>query len=185
MTDTPIKRGTARRMGLAHPDDYVSVHVLPDLARLGQSLRAAMARAGTQPPPIEGGRGPHDRPRADQGHPLVTVCPERFSRPGHDRDVLNAMWSQVQLGRPLSKIQVEHLLQIVWRAGATAEHDLMYEGVTEGCRPLFDYARVLAQTGSSGDRFVWCVARVYGPTLRWRDRLRLAVYLAFRKGYSR
>lgn len=115
-----------------------------------------------------------------------TECPDRYSVPGHDRDVLEAMWSQVRLGgSPLSLTQVEHLLSIAWTAGATAEHELMYEGVTEDCRPLFDYARVLAQTGSSGDRFVWCVARVYGPTLRWRDRLRLAVCLAFRRGYSR
>lgn len=110
---------------------------------------------------------------------------DRYSRPGHDRDCLTAMRSQVQLGRPLDRVQVDHLLDIAWRAGATAEHDAMYEGVTEDCRPLFDYARVLAQTGSSGDEFLDHVARVYGPTLPWRRRLRLAVRLTFRKGYPR
>lgn len=110
----------------------------------------------------------------------------RYSVAGHDRDCLRAMWSQSALAdRPLSLTQVEHLLRIAWTAGAHAEHDAIHEGVTEDCRQLFDYAKALAQTGSSGDRFVWCVARVYGPTLPWRRRLRLAVYLAFRRGYSR
>lgn len=113
------------------------------------------------------------------------TCPDRYSVPGHDRDCLRAMWSQVRGGRPLDRVQVEHLLQIVWRAGATAEHEAMYKGVTEDCRPLFDYARVLAQTGRSGDEFLDHVAWVYGPTLPWRRRVRLAARLAFRKGYSR
>lgn len=111
---------------------------------------------------------------------------ERYSRPGHDRDALRAMWSQAGRGKsPLTHVQVKHLLMIAWTAGATAEHEAMHEGVTEDCRPLFDYAKALAQTGESGDRFVWCVMRVYGPTLPWRQRLRLAAYLAFRKGYQR
>lgn len=111
---------------------------------------------------------------------------ERYSAPGHDRACLRAMWSQAgDRSSPLSRIQVDHLLSIAWRAGATAEHDAMHDGVTEDCRPLFDYAKALAQTGGSGDRFIWCVTRVYGPTLPWRQRLRLAVHLAFRKGYPR
>lgn len=110
---------------------------------------------------------------------------ERHSRPGHDRDCLRAMWSQARHGRPLDQVQVDHLLRIAWKAGATAEHDAIHEGVTEDCRQVFDYAKALAQTGESGDRFVECVARVYGPTLPWRQRLRLARYLAFRKGYQR
>lgn len=114
-----------------------------------------------------------------------TEWPDRYSVPGHDRDVLQAMWSQLNLGRPLSRIQVEHMARIAWTAGATAEHELMYEGVTEDCRPLFDYGRALAQTGHSGDQFVEFVARVYGPTLVWRRRWRIAARLAFRKGYSR
>lgn len=113
------------------------------------------------------------------------TCPDRYSRPGHDRDCAQAMWSQARHGRPLSLVQVKHLMRIAWTAGATAEHELMYEGVTEDCRPLFDYARVLAQTGSSGDEFLDHVAWVYGPTLPWRRRLRLAASLAFRKGYPR
>lgn len=113
------------------------------------------------------------------------TCPDRYSVPGHDRDCLQAMWSQVRLGRPLDLIQLEHLLRIAWEAGATAEHGATHEGITEDCRPLFDYAKALAQTGHSGDRFVECVTLVYGPTLPWRRRLRLAVHLAFRKGYPR
>lgn len=115
-----------------------------------------------------------------------TQPPERYSLPGHDRDCLQAMWSQARIrSNPLSPTQVEHLLDIAWRAGATAEHEAMYEGITEDCRPLFDYARVLAQTGSSGDEFLDHVAWVYGPTLPWRRRLRLAARLAFRRGYPR
>lgn len=110
---------------------------------------------------------------------------ERYSLPGHDRDCARALLSQARHGSPLSPVQVEHLLNIGWTAGATAEHELMYEGVTEDCRPLFDYAKALAQTGHSGDRFVECVTLVYGPTLPWRRRLRLAARLAFRKGYPR
>lgn len=110
----------------------------------------------------------------------------RYSRPGHDRDCLQAMWSQARIrSNPLSPTQVENLLDIAWRAGATGEHEAMYEGVTEDCRPLFDYAKALAQTGHSGDRFVECVTLVYGPTLSWRRRLRLAARLVFRKGYPR
>jgi hypothetical protein len=111
---------------------------------------------------------------------------DRYSVPGHDRDCLRAMWSQAGRGEsPLTRVQVEHLLNIAWTAGAHAEHDAIHDGVTEDCRPLFDYAKALAQTGSSGDRFVECVVLVYGPTLSWRRRLRLAVRLAFCKGYSR
>lgn len=113
------------------------------------------------------------------------TCPVRYSVPGHDRDCLRAMWAQVQGGRALDRIQVAHLLEIAWTAGATAEHEAMHEGVAEDCRPLFDYAKSLAQTGHSGDRFVECVTLVYGPTLPWRRRLRLAARLAFRKGYQR
>jgi|SRR5262245_736182 len=109
----------------------------------------------------------------------------QYSVADHDRDCLQAMWSQSQHGRPLDQAQVKHLLRIAWTAGAHAEHDAIHEGVTDDCRPLFDYAKALAQTGSSGSWFVECVARVYGPTLPWRRRLRLAVRLAFRKGYSR
>lgn len=107
----------------------------------------------------------------------------RYSVPGHDRDCLQAMWSQVRGGRPLDLIQVEHLLRIAWTAGATAEHEAMHQGVTEDCREVFDYAKSAAQAGYSGARFVESVARVYGPTLPWRRRLRLAARLAFRKGY--
>ena len=110
---------------------------------------------------------------------------DRYSVPGHDRDCLRAMWSQTRLGRPLSQTQVDHVLSIAWRAGATAEHDAIHEGVTEDCRSVFDYAKSAAQAGYSGDRFVESIARVYGPTLPWRRRLRLACYLAFRKGYPR
>lgn len=114
------------------------------------------------------------------------LAPERYSVPGHDRDSLRAMWSQAGHGAsPLTRVQVKHLLMIAWRAGATAEHEAIHEGVIEDCRPLFDYAKALAQTGASGDRFVWCVTRVYGPTLPWRRRLRLAAHLVFRKGYPR
>jgi len=113
-------------------------------------------------------------------------CPDRYSRPGHDRDCLRAMWAQAGHGiNPLSQVQLEHLLTVAWTAGATAEHDAMHEGVTDDCRPMFDYAKALAQTGHSGDRFVESVARVYGPTLPWRRRVRIAAYLAFRKGYAR
>ena len=112
-------------------------------------------------------------------------CPDRYSRPGHDRDCARAMWSQVQLGRTLRSEQLEHALRIAWTAGVTAEHEAIHEGVTEDCRPQIGYAKALAQTGESGDRFVECVARVYGPTLPWRQRLRLAAHLVFRKGYSR
>lgn len=109
---------------------------------------------------------------------------ERYSRPGHDRDCLRAMWSQAGHGSsPLSQVQVKHLCMIAWTAGAHAEHDAIHEGVTEDCRKVFDYAKALAQTSHSHVRFVESVARVYGPTLPWRRRLRLAVYLAFRKGY--
>lgn len=110
---------------------------------------------------------------------------ERYSRPGHDRDCLRAMWSQAgQAVSPLSQVQVKHLLMIGWSAGATAEHEAMHEGVTEDCRSVFDYAKALAQTGHSGTGFVESVARVYGPTLSWRRRFCLAVYMTFRKGYQ-
>lgn len=114
-----------------------------------------------------------------------TEWPDRYSAPGHDRDVLQAMWSQLNLGRPLSRIQVEHMARIAWTAGATAEHEAMHEGVTDDCREVFAYATSAAQSGYSGTKFVESVTRVYGPTLPWRRRLSLAVYLAFRKGYSR
>lgn len=115
----------------------------------------------------------------------VDQCPDRYSVPGHDRDCLRAMWAQAgHRVNPLSQVQVKHLLMIGWTAGATAEHEAIHEGVTEDCRQVFDYAKTAAQGGYSGARFVESVARVYGPTLPWRRRLRLAAYLAFRKGYS-
>lgn len=117
---------------------------------------------------------------------LATPAHDRYSLPGHDRDCARAMWSQARIGKdPLSTVQVEHLLNIAWRAGATAEHEAMYDGVTEDCRPVFDYAKAVAQTSNTGDHLIGAIARVYGPTLSWRRRLRLAAYLVFRKGYSR
>jgi hypothetical protein len=112
------------------------------------------------------------------------VALDRYSVPGHDRDCLRAMRAQAKHGiNPLSRVQVDHLLNIAWTAGATAEHDAMHEGITEDCRQMFDYAKALAQTGHSGTRFVESIARVFGPTLSWRRRVRLAAYLAFRRGY--
>lgn len=80
---------------------------------------------------------------------LATPAHDRYSLPGHDRDCARAMWSQARIGKdPLSTVQVEHLLNIAWRAGATAEHEAMYDGVTEDCRPVFDYAKAVAQTSN-------------------------------------
>lgn len=116
----------------------------------------------------------------------MTDLPDRYSIPGHDRDCARAMWSQARIGRdPLSQVQVEHLLRIAWTAGATAEHDLTHEGIAEDCREIFDYAKTAAQAGYSGDLFIESITSVYGPTLPWRRRVRIAAHLAFRKGYSR
>lgn len=40
-----------------------------------------------------------------------------FSLPGHDRDCARAIRNEARLGGRLDTIQVEHLLQIGWRAG--------------------------------------------------------------------
>ena len=116
---------------------------------------------------------------------LRLAAPDRYSTPGHDRDCLRAMWAQAAHGRILTQAQVEHLLRIAWTAGATAEHDLAHEGIAEDARPVFDYAKTAAQDGYSGNDLIDAIARVYGPTMPWWCRVKLAAYLAFRKGYSR
>lgn len=115
----------------------------------------------------------------------LATMPVRYSRPGHDRDCLRAMYAQAGHGRALSQVQVEHLLKIAWLAGAHAEHDAIHDGITEDAREIFEFARSAAQAGYSGNRLIDTIAYVYGPSLPWRHRVRLAFYLAFRKGYSR
>jgi hypothetical protein len=59
---------------------------------------------------------------------VQSTVAELFSLPGHDRDVLIAMISQVRLGHnPLDVIQVEHILAIGYRAGQESIRTLIKE----------------------------------------------------------
>jgi hypothetical protein len=61
-----------------------------------------------------------------------------------------------------------------WLAGATAEHNGRFEGMTKDTRELFEAVEVMAQQGDSRDEMTEFVTVVF--TCEWplRKRLRLA-----------
>lgn len=59
--------------------------------------------------------------------------------------------------------------------GAQAEARCIVEGMTEDNRRIYDYVKVMAQTGRSGDDIVSSVAYVFSSAWSFPERLRLAV----------